>query len=48
MTQQNLHDDFNDSGDEIRRQAAAPRLAPTPKFTHGLNDMTAWTASRCH
>lgn len=48
FAEKNLRDDLNDMADEIRRQANAPRIAQTPKFTHGLNDLTAWTRAQCH
>jgi hypothetical protein len=48
LTLPNLHDDVNDIADEIARQAAAPRFTSTPKFSHALDDMTAWTKAQCH
>jgi hypothetical protein len=37
-----------DMADEIRLQANASRLTPTPKFTHGFNDMIAWLNTQCY
>ena len=48
LKQQNLRDDVNDMADEIRLQANASHLTPTPKFTHGFNDMSAWLNTQCH
>ncbi|RKF38190.1 hypothetical protein [Paraburkholderia fungorum] len=48
LKQKNLRDDVNDMADEIRLQANASHLTPTPRFTRGFNDMTAWLNTQCN
>jgi hypothetical protein len=44
---QNLKDDFRDLSDEIRRQAAAPKFIPTPRFSRALDDLKSWLQNNC-
>jgi hypothetical protein len=47
VSEQNLKDDFRDISAEIRRQAAAPRMTPTPRFTQAVEDVKGWLQSEC-
>jgi hypothetical protein len=47
VSEQNLKNDFRDIGEEIRRQAAAPQFTSTPRFAHGLDDLSNWLQTHC-
>jgi uncharacterized protein YdbL (DUF1318 family) len=47
VSEPNLKDDFRDLSEEIRRQAAAPQFTSTPRFAHGVDDLTNWLHSNC-